>query len=926
LKGGDFCSDAHRQAYYEDQQKLVLERLIETEKILNRAKAARLATKQGYGEVSVVPIHGQNAAAGPAAPAAPVHPELTSAAIPPAGQFVVPGMHAPAAGEACVAPVMAAPLEPVRKLVVYPEHSVTVVEETASLALSVRPVEADPAVADLMNLALKPEDLAPSHPVIPLAGFGTTTAAFPRFGPALTDLDEVAALTLPVRPLDADPDVTDLVNLALKLEDLTQSHRVSPLAGFGATAALPRFGPAPSYTPRLGELVADSVLTHASDDRLLHRTAERMEFRAHPVLPAVAAAAEAAPTLAAGSCVPISIHGLADRPFVAAATASAMEPFPRRTSIPGSQPSPLAGIAGLPPAAAGRMPFTPRPSGSSAHPRIFGSVHRGSPAVIPAGRYEVTEAAASERQPAAGPDPSNAELAAAVPAAFTPEARSRSSEAGSDGNGFSNAVPEPPRAMQVCPVIPGCPRAAGPEVAAQVAHSTWKPEPNKPSWEGRHRSASPIDPPLAAISPESNLSPEPLTQTNVSKAVSDPPLQGQVSSSNSLASAAPVDSVPGKAAAMPLPRLMEPTAPSLPRTAFNASFEPRQADRQMNRAVSVPSPIGSTEDRRPNHSAAPVPGRISFRAPESRLDLDRVGPVAFCADIPRRTAADLPAPTATPDLTQPVPRLKTYTRFRPNVVGEWLRRPAVLATIGAVALFAAGRWAFAGGDGNTGSPTSESFQGARARLASRAAIKLTEKFQKRFDQWRGRTDLEKTWSVDEQGLIVPGDLAIYEPSSRMSDYTMTFVGKVEKKAMSWAFRIKDFQNYQAAKLVISKPGPLPSFTLERYAVLGGKEAPHRTIPISLTVRGQSMFEVKVEAAGPDIVVKIEDKIVDAWTDVRIVSGGVGFFSAKGESSRITWVDVEHQYDLIGRFCALFAKPPQISEDARDGSRRTNDPL
>ncbi len=45
-------------------------------------------------------------------------------------------------------------------------------------------------------------------------------------------------------------------------------------------------------------------------------------------------------------------------------------------------------------------------------------------------------------------------------------------------------------------------------------------------------------------------------------------------------------------------------------------------------------------------------------------------------------------------------------------------------------------------------------------------------------------------------------------------------------------------------------------------------------------------------------------------------GGIGFFSARGEESRVRWVQVTHQYDMLGRLCAYLA-PYNIP--AGDGS-------
>jgi hypothetical protein len=46
--------------------------------------------------------------------------------------------------------------------------------------------------------------------------------------------------------------------------------------------------------------------------------------------------------------------------------------------------------------------------------------------------------------------------------------------------------------------------------------------------------------------------------------------------------------------------------------------------------------------------------------------------------------------------------------------------------------------------------------------------------------------------------------------------------------------------------------------------------------------------------------------MDSWSDSRLKHGGIGFFNARGEDSRVRWVQVTHQYDMLGRLCAYLA--------------------
>ncbi len=205
-----------------------------------------------------------------------------------------------------------------------------------------------------------------------------------------------------------------------------------------------------------------------------------------------------------------------------------------------------------------------------------------------------------------------------------------------------------------------------------------------------------------------------------------------------------------------------------------------------------------------------------------------------------------------------------------------------------------------------GASPAGTWDGIRSKFAGRAGVRWMEKFDSGFDHWEGRGDPTKSWKFDDKGFVVPGQLAMYKPSAGMSDYEVEFLGQIERRALNCAFRIQDFNNYYAAKLVVVQPGPLPRIDLQRYAVINGKEMSRRELTIPLTVRGETLLNVRLEAKGSDFSVRVQDRIVDAWTDSRIPIGGIGFFSGKGERSRISWLDISHQYDVLGRICAYLS--------------------
>jgi hypothetical protein len=131
---------------------------------------------------------------------------------------------------------------------------------------------------------------------------------------------------------------------------------------------------------------------------------------------------------------------------------------------------------------------------------------------------------------------------------------------------------------------------------------------------------------------------------------------------------------------------------------------------------------------------------------------------------------------------------------------------------------------------------------------------------------------------------------------------LEFVAQLTSKALGVAIRAADTDNYQAVKLVIAKPGPLSSLTMTRYAVIDGHEGPKTEVPISLTVRNDTLYKLLILVQGDHFSVTVNGVFADAWTNERLKSGGVGFFADKGEISRVRSVHVVDKEDFLGWLC------------------------
>jgi type II secretory pathway predicted ATPase ExeA len=188
-------------------------------------------------------------------------------------------------------------------------------------------------------------------------------------------------------------------------------------------------------------------------------------------------------------------------------------------------------------------------------------------------------------------------------------------------------------------------------------------------------------------------------------------------------------------------------------------------------------------------------------------------------------------------------------------------------------------------------------------VLDRAAIALDDDFRSGLGQWGGPGKATATWSFDQAGFVRPKRIALYQPSAGLSDYDMQFLGVIDKQALSWVVRASDFKNYYVVKLVVDKQGPLPIIGVTRYAVVNGKarKPTHTIAPVN--ARADTLYHVQLNVRGDFFTLRVQDFLVDSWSEPRLRHGGVGFFSARGEASSVGWIRVTHQFDVLGRLCA-----------------------
>jgi len=155
-------------------------------------------------------------------------------------------------------------------------------------------------------------------------------------------------------------------------------------------------------------------------------------------------------------------------------------------------------------------------------------------------------------------------------------------------------------------------------------------------------------------------------------------------------------------------------------------------------------------------------------------------------------------------------------------------------------------------------------------------------------------------------LVAPGSLRIWNRSTTLQNYQMEFQGQIEKRSLSWAFRATDAANYYAAKIVITKPGPLPNAGLVHYAMLNGHEFDRVQLPLPLTLERGENYRVRVAVQDDRFVTYLNGQAISSWTDARLKRGGVGFFADADDEQRVSWVNLSERDSFMGRMLAHFS--------------------
>jgi hypothetical protein len=204
------------------------------------------------------------------------------------------------------------------------------------------------------------------------------------------------------------------------------------------------------------------------------------------------------------------------------------------------------------------------------------------------------------------------------------------------------------------------------------------------------------------------------------------------------------------------------------------------------------------------------------------------------------------------------------------------------------------------GDGPAARPGA--FSSLRAKLHSYATVKVTEDFKSGLHSWipvDTATVESRDWSYSD-GFVRPGSLRLLRDSLGMANYHLEFMGEVQQRSLNWVYRAKNAANYYAGSILITQPGPVPRAEFVRYTVIDGVQQSRTSVSLPSTAQTDSLYKVEVSALSNDFSATVNGMIVDTWSDSRLTSGGVGFFSGEGDVATLRYVSISDRDSMIGR--------------------------
>jgi hypothetical protein len=197
----------------------------------------------------------------------------------------------------------------------------------------------------------------------------------------------------------------------------------------------------------------------------------------------------------------------------------------------------------------------------------------------------------------------------------------------------------------------------------------------------------------------------------------------------------------------------------------------------------------------------------------------------------------------------------------------------------------------------------------QAKVAERAAVDIVEDFRSGLSRWDGKGNWARTWSYDRSGTVRPGNMAIFEPTTGLRNYSFEMKAAVDKRVIQWLVRASDLSNYHINRLIVTPDAAQTKLELQRWTVHKGRAGRVKLVPLPHGPANQTLFAVRVDVQGESVTTYLGDQVIDTFSDPRLASGGVGLAGAPGDQARVYAVRVSHQTDFLGKLCSFFAPQP-----------------
>jgi hypothetical protein len=119
----------------------------------------------------------------------------------------------------------------------------------------------------------------------------------------------------------------------------------------------------------------------------------------------------------------------------------------------------------------------------------------------------------------------------------------------------------------------------------------------------------------------------------------------------------------------------------------------------------------------------------------------------------------------------------------------------------------------------------------------------------------------------------------------LRDYRLVFEGEIEHGALGWVFRAHD-KSFYVEKIQVITPGLEPVVGLVHFAVINGQEQARTQVPLHIKAHLDTAYKVRMEVVGNRFTTWVQDQKVDQWTDNQIDAGGVGLYYDGGDSAKL----------------------------------------